>query len=307
MAENFLTISEQVLILFLMILCGYVCGKKGFINENGVKTCSNIVLYVATPSVIIASFIREFSYDLLGGLLLSILISALIHIGTILLVHLALRKDNDGALRVRRFAVVFSNAGYMALPLQAAVLGDMGVFFGASYVAMFNIFAWTYGVWCMSKEKGSFSAKKLFNPGVVSVVIGIIIFIFSIPVPKILSSTLSSLASLNTPVPMLIIGYFLSKCNLKALFKNKIIYPVIGLRLIAVPVIALILMYICGVRGTMLVSMMIAASAPTAALTTMFSVLYGADSTLSVNLVSITTLISIITMPTIVAIAQFLA
>ncbi len=307
MLNNFVMVAQQVLTLFIFIFCGYICGKKKLIDDAGIKTCSNIVLYTATPCLIINSFIREFSKDLLGDIVLSLLLSALIQIFAIAFVHIFYRREYDDTIRIKRFAVVFSNAGYMALPLQQAVLGDMGVFLGASYIAMFNILVWTYGVWCMSKDKGSFSFKNLINPGLISVIIGLIIFIFSIPVHPVIKSSLTGLAALNTPIPMIIVGFFISQCNLKNVFTTKACYPVGALRLIVLPVISLLIMYFCGVRGDMLVSMMIAAATPTAAITTMFSVLFNADNNLSVNLVTFTTLVSIITMPIIIAVSQSLA
>ncbi len=307
MIENFFPVAQQVLVLFIFVLCGYVLGKTKLLDEAGVRTCSNIVLYVATPSLIISSYIREFSIDLLGELLLSILIAFLLHLVSIIAAHTIFRKDYDDTLRLRRFSIVFSNAGYMGLPLQVALLGNMGVFLGASYVAVFNILVWTYGIYIMSKDKGSFSAKKLINPGLISVIIGLIIFVFSVPVPSVINSALSGLASLNTPVPMIIVGYFMSKCNIKKLFTSKICYSIGVLRLIILPLTCLLGMYFFGVRGDMLVSMTIAASTPVAAITSIFAVLYKADSKISVNLISFTTLVSIITMPVIVSLAQFLA
>ncbi len=308
MVENFLVISGQIIILFVLVLAGFICGKTGLIADVGIKTCTNIVLYLATPCVIINSFIREFSAELLGDLILSLGMSVLIHFVAVVIAKIAFpTKIRTDKTTVLHYAVIFSNAGYMGLPLQAAILGDDGVFFGASYVAVFNVMIWTYGLWCMSKESGSFSAKKLINPGVLSVIIGFIIFLFSIPVHPNIKSVLTHLGNLNTPVPMLIIGYFLSKANLLKALKDRAVYAVSFLKLILVPVISLAVMYLLGIRGTMLVSMVIAASAPVATATSMFALLCGRDEQTSVNLVSITTVISLFTMSVIVALTQTIA
>ncbi len=305
MFQNFLTIAQQIIILFMLIIAGFVCGKCKLISDSGIKTCTNLALYLATPCVIIKSYIRDFSAEVLGELVISIGLSFAIHLLAIVIAQMIFptkRKTDSSA--VNHYAVIFSNAGYMALPLQAAILGDDGVFFGASYVAIFNVMSWTYGLWCMSKEKGSFSPKRLINPGVVSVIIGIIIFVLSVPVHPNILSVLTHLSNLNTPIPMLIIGYYLSQSNIFDALKNKRIYLVAFLRLILVPSLALAGMYFSGVSTAMLVSMTIAASAPVAANTTMFSVMFERDEKLSVNLVSLTTILSVITMPIIVALAQ---
>lgn len=308
MINNFIVISQQIIILFALVLAGFVCGKAKLFTEQGIKTCTNIVLYLATPCVIISSFIREFSIDVLGDLLLSLGLSFLIHLVGIIIAKIAFpTKNRTDKSAVMHYAVVFSNAGYMGLPLQAAILGEEGVFFGASYVAVFNIMCWTYGFWCMSKEKGTFSARKLVNPGVVSVIIGIIIFVFSIPVHPHIKTVLTHLGNLNTPVPMLIIGYYLANANLLTALKDKSVYIVSLLRLLVVPLLSLAVMYILGIRSTMLVSMVIAASAPVATATSMFALLCGRNELASVNYVSVTTVFSLITMSIIVALTQTLA
>ena len=308
MIENFLVIFQQIIILFVLVLSGFFCGKAKLISEQGIKTLTNVVLYLATPCVIITSYIREFSAALLGDLLISLAMSFLVHIVAIIIAKIVFpTKNRTDKTSVMHYAIVFSNAGYMGLPLQKAILGDAGVFFGASYVAVFNIMCWTYGLWCMSKESGSFSAKRLINPGVVSVIIGIIIFVCSIPVHPSIKDALIHLGNLNTPLPMLIIGYYLSKANLVDALKNKGVYAVSFLRLVLVPLCALGVMYLIGIRGTMLVSMVIAASAPVATATSMFTLLCGRDEQTSVNLVSVTTVLSLITMSVIVALSQTVA
>ena len=208
-------------------------------------------------------------------------------------------------VKVLRFAVIFSNVGYMGIPLQKAVLGDEGVFYGSVCVAAFNIFLWTYGIICMSGDKKQLSAKKLvFNPGIIGVTVGLILFIFSVKLPLPIASAIKGMSELNTPLAMMVIGFNLARSNLLSAFKSKAVYIIAFLRLILVPLLALAVLLLLGVRGTVLVSIIIAASAPVAAVTTVFSVKYETNVSLSVKLVAITTLLSIITMSAIVALAQ---
>lgn len=308
MLNNFFVIFQQIIVLFMLIATGYVCGKKKYITDTGVKTCTNVVLYFATPALIIKSYIRDFSADLMSDFVISIAISVLIHIIAIVIAKIVYpTKNRSDSTALCHYATIFSNAGYMALPLQAAVLGDDGVFFGASYVAVFNLVSWTYGIWCMSKGKGSFSAKKLINPGVLAVIIGVVIFVFSIPVHSTIQSALAHLSNLNTPLPMIIIGYYLANCNIPQALKNKSIYVVGLLRLIVIPVVCLGALYAIGIRGFMLTSLIISASSPVAANTAMFAVMFGRDEKLSVNLVALTTLASLFTMSVIVALTQYIA
>ncbi len=278
------------------------------ITESGTKTMSNILLCFVTPCLIINSFNTDFDKSRLTGLLICLLCSFLVHAVTILIVHLIFRGNPDGRLRVLRFACVFSNAGYMGLPLQQAVLGNDGVFYGAIYVAVFNITLWTYGVICSTGDFKALSGKKLLtNPGIIGVFIGFLFFFTPLTIPTVAGSVIASMAAVNTPLAMVIIGFYLAGSDILKALRDKSVYLVSFVRLIAVPLLALGAMYLCGVRGTVLVSVITAAAAPVATATSLFATKFDNDIELSVNLVSFTTVLSIVTMPIIVSLAQFIS
>ena len=189
MAESFWTVGQQVLVLFLLIGVGFVCGRLKLLNAGAVKCLADVVLYVAFPCVIVQSFMRRFDPSMLRGLLAAGAAALAVHVVSILIAHLVFRDKDEARRRVLRFCTVFSNAGYMALPLQSALLGETGVFYGAAYVAVFNLVLWSYGLVTMSGEKTGLSAKKLLlNPGVIGLAAGLLVFLLSIPVPEVVAA-----------------------------------------------------------------------------------------------------------------------
>ncbi len=306
--QDFWTVAEQVAVLFILISVGYICGKLQIIREDAAKVMADIVLYFATPCVIIQSFQREYHPELLTRLLVSLAASLGIHVFSIIAALLLFRDRDEARRKVLRFAAVFSNAGFMALPLQQAVLGADGVFYGAAYVAVFNLVIWSWGLIEVSGSLRTLSVKKLvFNPGVIGLVVGFILFLSRITLPEIIAAPVGHLANLNTPLPMLIIGFHLSHTSVKTVLRDHRALFAVFIRLVAVPLVMLGLLWLCGIRGTMLVAFVIAVSAPVAAATTMFATKYGADTSLSVNLVSLSTLLSILTMPLIVALSKVIS
>lgn len=296
-------VAQQVLVLFVLITVGFICGKKHIITESSAKHMTDIVLYIVTPCVMISAFQRDFSFELLEKILLTALCAALIIIASILIASLIFHGKNEGRKKVLRFAVVFSNCGFMSLPLQKAILGDDGWFYGSIFVAVFNIIIWTYGLVMMSGDKKQLSLKKAaLNPGIIGVAVALILFVCKIKLPYIISEPVSYLANLNTPLPMLIIGFYLSQANLKRAFTDKGAYLAMAVRLILIPLAAALVMNLLWVDKTVATTCLIASSAPTAATATMFAAKYGRDVELSVSLVSATTLVSIITMPLVIAI-----
>ena len=298
MLSSFFDVGQQVLVLFILIGVGALLTKLGFITDKGASTMTDVVLYAVTPCVIVNAFQREYRPELLGGLLTALLCAFLTMLGSVLLAELIYRKTEISRAVVLKFSLVFSNCGFMALPLQEAVLGKDGVFYGAAYIAVFNIFMWTYGLITMSRKTELKSAlKAIVNPGVIGTIIGVLLFVFSVKLPTVLASPVSLLAALNTPVPMLVIGYHLMHADLKRVLKDKGAYFAMAMRLI---------LYLLQVDSTVAVAVVIAVSSPVAAFTTMMAAKYGRDTELSAGIVSASALFSLITMPLIVGLAMYL-
>lgn len=306
--ENIRVVADQVLILFVMIGVGYFCGKKKILSKEAISGITELVLLIITPSVVINSFQRDFEPNLMFGLLFVMLAAVFIHILNIVLAKLLQKEKDQGRERVMQFCIIFSNCGFMALPLQSAILGDLGVFYGAAYIAVFNIFSWSYGLLHMSNDKKNLSIKRMVcNPGVISVLIGLILFFGSVSLPKIISQPLKYISTMNTPLPMLVIGYHLSTASFIEYKKDIKFYLTLVLRLLIAPLLALAGLLLFGLKGDLLVSCIISAATPTAALAVMFAHRYGQDAKLAVSLVSATTICSIFTLPFVVGITQFFA
>lgn len=222
MIFDYLTaVGGQVLILFILIAVGYICGLAGFMNKDTAKNITNIVLYFVTPCVIIDAYQVDFDPNILTNLGITALCAIGVHIISIIAASLVFRGKNINKRAVLRFGTIFSNCGFMSLPLQQAIIGKEGVLYGAAFVCIFNIFLWSYGVVCMG-GKENFSKKTLFlNPGILGVAAAVLLFIFSIRLPSVIAQPISYLAGLNTPLPMIIVGYYLSNSKMKEGLKNK--------------------------------------------------------------------------------------
>ncbi len=305
--QNFLTVGQQVLILFILILAGYVLGKKKIIGDVAGKALSDVALLLSTPCVIALSFEREFSFAILKELGISVLVAVAVHAVAIAIAQMLYRKDTPRD-RVLRASAVLSNAGFMGLPLQQAVLGEQGVFYGAAYVTVFTLTLWSYGLLTMDKSSRRLSAKKLLvNPGVIGLAAGVVILLLPFDLPELIRAPIAHLGALNTPIPMLFIGYSLSQVDLYTALRNRSYYAASAVRLLLVPAVAIGLLYLFGVRDTLLCSMAIAGSAPIAAAVSMFAGKFGQDTEAASNLVALSTVFSVVTMPVFVALVQTIA
>ena len=304
----FLNILLQVGVLLILISVGFIFTKVNMINESGAKVMTDVVLYAATPCIIFSSFIRPFDKSAARGLLISLAASAAAHVLFAILGFLIIRRKKITRERVLRFAVIFGNCGFMALPLQQAILGEEGVFYGSVVVAVFNIFVWSLGIYIMSGDKRLIRPKALLlNPSIIAILAGIIVFVFSIPIPAIISEPVNFLKGLNTPLPMIVIGYHLAKSDILKGLLDKDAVLATAMRLILCPLTALAAMYLCGIRGNMLISLTIAFGSPAAAMTAMFSAKFNNDTALGATIVSMSHVICILTMPPIIYLAKLIA
>lgn len=298
-------IAGQVLVLYLLIAVGILCRKKGLINEQTTSQMTSIVLIVVTPCLIISSFQVEFDTELAVGLIISAVSAVLSHLVGIVLSSVVFRRNPDAQKRVLRFGSIYSNCGFMSFPLLSAVLGPTGVFYGSAYVAVFNVMQWTHGLIIMTGDKSQISIKKvLLNPGVIGTAIALPFFFFSIQIPEIPMEAIDSIASLNTPLAMIIIGSHIASSNIKKSLTSRASYAVAAVRLVAVPLVMLLALMLCPISSELRTACLISASAPAAASTVLFAAAHNQDSELASCVVAITTTFSIITMPVMITLSS---
>ena len=309
---NFLLVAKQVAILFVLIGAGAVCRKARLVDELSIRGMVNVLVTVVTPALIIECFQRPFESSMFAQFAIAFAVAAGMHVFLIVLSRYT-AKGSENELPVLRVATVFSNAGFMGIPLEYAILGPKGVFYGIVYVTMFNLFMWTWG---LAKMKGSekvkapllFTLKPLVNPGTVGLLIGLPLFLFSVTLPEVVRTPVKLMSELNTPLAMLVIGYYLAGADFKSVLRSRQAHLATFIRLVASPLVLVAVFYL--LRGsldrTMMLALTIAAAAPVGAMVTMFASKYSRDVDLSVGLVSGSTIVSIFTMPPIIAFAMTL-
>ena len=313
--QNLATVAAQVCVLFALMAVGAVCRRVRLVDEASVKGIVNVLLLVVTPCLIIDSFQRPFDSSMMHGFFWAFAIAVSAHVAIILFASLFSRGD-DRSRPVLRLAMVFSNAGFMGIPLEQAILGAEGVFYGIVYVVVFNFFMWSWGLYEMKfkveseKFKVGFRAKDLrpmvVNPGTVGIAIGLPLFFASVSLPAILKTPISLLAGLNTPLAMLVIGFYLAGADFRRVVRMPSAYLAAAIRLVAYPLamVALLFPLRSHFPREMMLAVVTAASAPVAAMVSMFASKFSRDVDLSVGLVSGTTLLSIFTMPPVIALAM---
>lgn len=304
--DNLKAIAVQVLVLYLIAGVGFVADKTGVFGQKDGKKVIDLLFNIILPVAIIHTFMNmEYTRARVNGIFYAFICAVATHLVGYAVSLIFFRKGNAKERGIYRYATVLSNAAFLALPLAKSVIGDEGIFYCSVYVAVFNITAFTLGIYEISGRTAKLNLKRLIlNPGTIAVLIGLPLFLLQPQIPYIIEYPMELIGSCNSPLAMIVFGTFLANADFKNMFLKKEIYFVSLLRLVVIPLVMLGLFYLCGVRGDLLVAMTISSSAPVATNTAMYAAKYDNNAALGSELAAQSSVFSVISMPIIVALAD---
>ncbi|WMJ86108.1 AEC family transporter [Anaerocolumna sp. MB42-C2] len=300
-------VLDQILIMFILILIGYICYRFKVIDQGLNKKLSDLLLLLVSPLLIFNSYQREFSKDLLAGLLISLGLAIFTHLFGILTAYVFLRNKTNSDVVIERFSTIYSNSGFFGIPIINGIYGSEGVFYITAYITIFNLFVWTQGLIMMNgvQDKKTM-VKTLVSPTLISIILGFLFFITQIHLPKIMFNSLQYVADMNTPLAMIIAGVTIAQTNILKIFLKFRIYFVVFLKLIFIPVILLLIYSRLPIAIPVLAAAVLGAACPTGATGTLFAIRYEKNALYSSEIFAMTTLISLITIPIIMGLMDYL-
>jgi len=280
----------------MLLLVGMLCFKVGLIDEASNKKLSKVLLLVISPVVIFLSYQRPFETELLSGLLVALGLSALSYAIALAVAHVVYRSNKR--FHIEQYASVYSNCGFIGIPLIYGVFGSEGVFYLTAYISVFNLLVWTHGVMVMSGNRSiAFLKKALISPALVGVYLGFVFFIFEISLPEILITPMEILGDTNTPLAMLIAGASIAGTNLGVALKQTKLYKLCIIRLLLIPVLFILVAGTLGLPDIIVGTIAIATACPAAANLVLFANLYDKDHFYASELMAATTVLCMATIP----------
>lgn len=301
---GFMTILiKQVIIMFLLILIGVILFRTKKLSVQGSKELGNVLVYVIMPGVVINAYMTEFSMERLKGLVIAFGLAALTLILAMVISAVLFKKHP-----IENFGTAFSNAGFMGIPIVQAVLGTEAVFYVSAFVALLNLLQWTYGVFVITGDRKLISAKKIFtNPILISMVVGLVLFVLPIEVPVVFTGTVSLIAGMNAPVAMISIGTYLAQTSLKEMAIDKTAWLSTFVRLIVIPAATLgVLSLVPAQYEMMKMAMLIVAATPVGSNVAIFAQIHNKNYTQAVKSVCLSTVCSLVTIPLIIGAANMI-
>lgn len=302
--EISILLAEQILAMFLTMAVGFGVVRAGLFKTEDSRIISNMVAYICNPCVVVHSFQIELTDDKIKGLMIAIGLSVVVHM--VLIIGSEILSFIFHFNSIEKASIIYTNAGYLVIPLVGAVLGEEWVFYTTAFILVQTVLMWTHGVKLIGQEKELNIRKILCNPNVIAMIIGIALFALEIRLPTVVDSCVSGFGDMISPASMMVIGMVIGDVDLKWVFRQKRPYLICLLRLIVFPLIAVVAFAGLERSGIhpdaeyILMIVLIATSAPAAAMITQLAQIYGKDSRYAsvINVMSV--IFCIITMPVMV-------
>ena len=303
--EISILLAEQIIAMFLTMAVGFGVVRAGLFKTEDSRIISNMVVYICNPCVVVHAFQIELTDDKIKGLMIAVGMSVIVHVILIVGSELLYIIHFNS---IEKASIIYTNAGYLVIPLVSAVLGEEWVFYTTAFILVQTILMWTHGVNLIGQEKNLNIRKILCNPNVIAMIIGIVLFALEIRLPAVIDSCVSGFGDMISPASMMVIG----DVDLRWVFRQKRPYLICMIRLILFPLIAAIAF--AGMERTglhpdaeyILMIVLIATAAPAAAMVTQLAQIYEKDSRYAsvINVMSV--ICCIITMPLMVLIYEML-
>ena len=299
---NVNALSEQMVLLFVLIFVAYIASKVGLLPKNSNKVIADLVVNITNPATILYA-VGTSSHALSNTAVLGILGLTIVVLGGQMLLGsgytkaLRLKADTAG---VYRFMLVFSNCGFLGYPVLRALYGGEAVFVASMYVLIFQILSFTYGVRQISAGSAAsreFDIKKFCTPMVITSLLALVLYLTNVRFHPMVLETLSLLDRITSPASMLVIGCVLASYPLKTIFGRWHVYLFCVVRLIVIPVIVWAILRLFITDSLILGVMVVLSAMPAATNTVLLTAKYGGDEPTAASGLFLSTLLSLITLP----------
>ena len=313
---NIFVIIQQMLVLLVMMLLGYIAFRLDWLDGNSCNKMSKIVVNVLTPCLMINGVLGK-EAGLEGSMLVQTLILVVLYYGVLILLSGPVAR----VLRVKkshydlyRLMLIFSNVAFMGIPVVSSIYGKESLLLIAFYNLGYNLLIYTFGMHLATRsaqiESGAESGqkgqwKKLINPGVVSCIAAIAIFVTGISLPDSVCTFFDYVGNAAVPLSMILIGAAVAQGGKKEFFLDRKMYAFMAVKMLAIPILAALVMRLLPwppiVEGVFILMM----AMPVGSIVVMMATECGADTFECTKGNMLTTLVSVVTIPIVAAFLNF--
>ena len=315
----FLTTLAKISHLFLIILAGYVIVKVAKLPKNATAILSKLVSKLFMPALILSNFMENFTKERLSGsigfFIMGVILGVIfIPLGILISKHTA---KTPYLRRIHTYGLAFSNYGFMGTAVMASIAPDVftDYLIMATPLWIAN-YSWAVPSLLMpikGEETGAkvpifhIELKNLANPMFVAMALGMIIGIFSIPIPGFVGGAVSSLSGCMSPSTMLLTGMCVANIDIKRVLKIKSIYILSVLRLVVFPLMLIGAFMVLKFDNNIALSALCILAMPLGLNSVVIPEAYGKDTSEASGMAIVSHLASAVTIPLFFAIFDMIA
>ncbi|MBR3332323.1 AEC family transporter [Candidatus Saccharibacteria bacterium] len=286
--------------LALILVLGFFLGKRKMIGTETNKELTNLLLTVFMPASLFMAFPSEYNEETLSLFSSGFLAGALVMFMLILLSRILFNKWwFKGGLRYEsQFALIFNNATFLGYPIVVNTFGPTGVIAYCGFIIAFNIALFSYGIWLFEhKVNAKLLISVATNPNIIAVLLGMIVFLAGIKLPSFLTGAVGFVGNATTPLSIICIGFMLSRADFKSIIKKWRLVLVALVQLILGPIATFFILKAFNFPIEVVNVCTLIQALPTATSLGLFATKYGGNNIEASELVTISTVLSVATMP----------
>ena len=308
----FFTALKAVFVLLLIAIPGYLLMKKRMLSADCIPGFSKVLIYVTQPCLAVYTFKSvPYSPEKLLEVGIFALLAAVLHALVIGVAYLVFRRNYKKTIwRVMTMGVVSANCAFFGIPIIEALLPSIAsdlIIFTTVYATVMNVFGWTIGSAILSGDMRYMSLKKMLTtPALVGTAVALVLFVLEIPIFPELNSMVTTAARMATPLSMIIMGMRLATMRITPMFTNPRIYLTVAIKQILVPLVAFAMLYFLPISSDIKCSFYIISACPIASVVLNYAEIVGEGQGEAANMVLLSTVLSIATLPVMVLLLPLL-
>lgn len=297
------SILRSLVMIFILIIPGVIFKKANLLSDDQAAGLNSFVVNLTWPCLVIDAMQIEFNMQTLKDsgciLLLCALIFAALFVISVPAAKLIRLTKSKQYLVI--FMLLFGNTGFIGIPVIKALYGDGALFFAAIVELINDILLFTVGILLIQLSAGvniKMNFKQFLSPGLIGVIIGLVLFLLDIRLPSLLAGSIEMIGNATTPLTMFVIGFQVAGLKIKEVVGDWQVYAVLALRLLAVPVVALLIVKLFAGDFSLLEKVLVISFAmPAAAVSAIFSQQYHGEIAFATKSVLLSTVFSLLTIP----------
>lgn len=299
---SFTVTLSTVLVMLAYSIPGFLLVKCRKIPASAISSFATFLVYVCTPfQILYAMQQTEYSPYMVKYMGISFLVALGSMAGMLGIVYLVLRKKQEQVpYRICVTASSLGNVGFIGLPLLQALMPEYPQMqaFASMFFLSLNVIMWTLGSWISTRDRRHMSVKKVFlNPATVAVAVGLCLFFGRVRLTGQPGNMVELIGRMSTPMCMLILGMRMATVPFGAMFTSRLQYAAVALKLIVFPLMVLGVLSLLPLERDFIRGVYVISCVPVGNLVLSFAEMLGEGQDVAANMVLLSTLMSMATIP----------